>query len=77
MMKVTKTSLLFSYKPLAQGLTVASSVTVLAMVYFLNLLLLSLAGRVLGQSSSSIQITKNATHAIPSTLYGYMWEVSY
>lgn len=24
----------------------------------------------------TLQITKNTTHAIPSTLYGYMWEVS-
>ncbi|KAG9087978.1 hypothetical protein FRC06_002274, partial [Ceratobasidium sp. 370] len=26
------------------------------------------------QSSITISVTANATHAIPSTLYGYMWE---
>ncbi|KAF8607097.1 glycoside hydrolase [Ceratobasidium sp. AG-I] len=48
--------------------------TVPVMVHLISFLLLSLGARVLGQSSSSIQITKNATHEIPSTLYGYMWE---
>ncbi|KAG9126775.1 hypothetical protein FRC07_002011 [Ceratobasidium sp. 392] len=38
------------------------------------LLALSFATSSLCQSSLRIQVTKNATHAIPSTLYGYMWE---
>ncbi|KAG9078326.1 hypothetical protein FS749_009690 [Ceratobasidium sp. UAMH 11750] len=43
---------------------------------FRTLLTLSLATASLCQSSLRIQVTKNATHAIPSTLYGYMWEAS-
>ncbi|QRV94887.1 alpha-L-arabinofuranosidase [Ceratobasidium sp. AG-Ba] len=39
------------------------------------LLALSLATGSLCQSSLHIKVTKNVTHAIPSTLYGYMWEV--
>ncbi|CEL54294.1 hypothetical protein RSOLAG1IB_06942 [Rhizoctonia solani AG-1 IB] len=35
---------------------------------------LALATGALAQSSLRIQVTKNQTHAIPSTLYGWMWE---
>ncbi|KAF8600897.1 glycoside hydrolase [Ceratobasidium sp. AG-I] len=39
-----------------------------------TLLVLSVVTKALSQSSLRIQVTKNATHSIPSTLYGYMWE---
>ncbi|KAF8713791.1 Alpha-L-arabinofuranosidase C-terminus, partial [Rhizoctonia solani] len=35
---------------------------------------LTLAAGALAQSSLRIQVTKSQTHAIPSTLYGWMWE---
>ncbi|ELU40325.1 glycoside hydrolase family 51 protein [Rhizoctonia solani AG-1 IA] len=34
----------------------------------------ALAAGALAQSALKIQVTKDTTHAIPSTLYGYMWE---
>ncbi|CAE6458592.1 unnamed protein product [Rhizoctonia solani] len=39
-----------------------------------KLLALTLVTGALAQSSLRIQVTKNQTHAIPSTLYGWMWE---
>ncbi|KAG8726416.1 hypothetical protein FRC11_000175, partial [Ceratobasidium sp. 423] len=39
-----------------------------------NLLALTLAAGALAQSSVRVQVTKSQTHAIPSTLYGWMWE---
>ncbi|CAE6512703.1 unnamed protein product [Rhizoctonia solani] len=39
-----------------------------------NLFALTLAVGAFAQSSVRVQVTKNQTHAIPSTLYGWMWE---
>ncbi|KEP50300.1 alpha-L-arabinofuranosidase [Rhizoctonia solani 123E] len=39
-----------------------------------NLFALALAAGAFAQSSLRIQVTKTQTHAIPSTLYGWMWE---
>ncbi|KAH7338763.1 glycoside hydrolase [Rhizoctonia solani] len=39
-----------------------------------KLVALALAAGACAQSSLRIQVTKNQTHAIPSTLYGWMWE---
>ncbi|CAE6481323.1 unnamed protein product [Rhizoctonia solani] len=39
-----------------------------------KLLLAALATGALAQSSLKIQVSKDTAHAIPSTLYGYMWE---
>ncbi|KAF8753887.1 Alpha-L-arabinofuranosidase C-terminus [Rhizoctonia solani] len=39
-----------------------------------KVLFAALAAGALAQSALKIQVTKDTTHAIPSTLYGYMWE---
>ncbi|KAF8735282.1 Alpha-L-arabinofuranosidase C-terminus, partial [Rhizoctonia solani] len=39
-----------------------------------KVLVAALAAGALAQSALKIQVTKDTTHAIPSTLYGYMWE---
>ncbi|CAE6459612.1 unnamed protein product [Rhizoctonia solani] len=41
---------------------------------FYKLVALTLAAGALAQSSLRIQVTNSVTHAIPSTLYGWMWE---
>jgi hypothetical protein len=40
-----------------------------------RLVFLALVTGALAQSSLNIQVSKDTTHPIPSTLYGYMWEV--
>jgi hypothetical protein len=46
------------------------------MALTVKLLFTALVTGALAQSALNIQVSKDTTHAIPSTLYGYMWEVS-